>query len=286
MPGRGIFYAFSGGGRLMSAFYETVKGVRGKTFPFNVIIVDSACWSKSAKGGSQDIAWVIATGEKEWGFSPYTIPCAVDRFAESLNKTGSPDIVFRALTNQGHIAHPESKVHAEAAFERTEIAVNWFLWPENYKDLELAKIVKLANEMKLGKAHEKLTGYLAKKSNDKDANEIKEKLEKRIERKFEQIKSLIKTDPFLAIYYAKLYTKQLELHPLSEKMSGILSSIDKKTVNLYADFVKEWPENLSGAKPSVSTFQAKNLKHIIKNTKETSLMHIMANEYLQYKKYE
>lgn len=289
--GKGVISSFSGGGLPHSLFANQASKTRGREWPFCHSALYSSNYRTDAAQGCP-MSWFVSVGTQEWTLATLGID-GYHRTGELLAQIargGCPDAHFKITKDKGHSVDPREVASSSVEFARSDLAFAPFLYAPDYPEPELRALVACCGDLDLGHAStllaklgkSTLTPALTAK-----VDAIRAMVENRLKEIADLSEHLAADDPPLAAYYLPLFQAHCRGTPAAAAIAAAIKSASKDpqcatTMQGYAAFIQAFPSLLPGDGSSPRPVAAKipELTALVKATKATSEVGIMAGEFL------
>lgn len=210
--GRG---AISSGGWIYENMAIRSAKKRGPDWPFNHVGLHGNNLLKSGYPTDPELSWFMTVDPKFYTSGTPSLGASIGkRYADIMTqatKKGSPDAQFIVETCTDFEQHMSLSA---GGFARSDLAFNQFLLSENWNEREFKPIVKKANSLALGTAHNDACKLLERPDLDENVRSkallLKDRIEQRIRGVSGMARRLPATDPVLSEFYTKIYLKQLK----------------------------------------------------------------------------
>jgi len=304
--GRGAVASFGMGGVLHVGLMQQL-GKAGSPSPFTQSSLYGSFYAADPMAAPR-MAWFLGVGTAEWDFGRVqvtgtgsTAPGQSTALSESgvgyrmlgrarqlyaaAAKGAGADFYFKVTKDKGHSIADAEVADAAAQFRRSDLAMAPFLYAPDYPEPALRPIVRSANALALGQAAAALERLLADEKTDSalktKAEDVKRRLDARIEAVLALAKDLLVQDPALAAYYGNLWVQQLGAHARAAELKEALATARAKpefqaALSVTAAFWANFSTAIFASGPSPEG--VKLLAEIRARCPETSLVGKMAVE--------
>ncbi len=297
VQGRGVICSFSGGGVphgiIQQAHANGGPPACGPMWPFCHAAPYSSNFRTSINK-STPMSWFISVGKREWNLAGAGLGASqTARIADCLREAvqGACPDVFGWITKKGHTIEGAEVAASAEGFRRSDLAFAPFLYAPDWKERELAPIVRDANGPGLDRAVKATERLLANTRLDATvkakAERLKTLLAARVEAVMALMRELAGDDPVLCEYYGRIFVRKLGSLPEAKTARDTMAAGRKakgyaQTLRVLPPFEKRFRQFFTGD-GSLKQDQIPFLENVKKAAPDTSLLGRMAGQYLELK---